>query len=220
MKIPDQQARTSALDPRGSFIVQAPAGSCKTELLTQRILSLLASGAQQPEEVLAITFTRKAAEEMRLRVLDALQLGLQTTAPSSEHKQHTWQLAQQVIAQDQTLQWNLLQNPQRLQIMTIDSFCANLARQMPVLSRMGAVPKITQQPWVLYQQAAQQTISDLLAQDDENIKNLLLHLDNQQNRAMQEIATMLQYREQWLSCLLYTSPSPRDRSLSRMPSSA
>ncbi|TMH97785.1 MAG: hypothetical protein E6H43_17520, partial [Betaproteobacteria bacterium] len=69
--IADQESRDRALDPKRSFIVQAPAGSGKTDLLVKRYIKLLGV-VEKPEEILAITFTIKAAAEMRQRVLEKI----------------------------------------------------------------------------------------------------------------------------------------------------
>ena len=97
--IPDLAARRSALDPSQSFIVQAPAGSGKTELLIQRYLLLLAY-VDHPEEIVAATFTRKAAGEMRERVLQALADAQAGKIPATGHEQLTLELATAALARD------------------------------------------------------------------------------------------------------------------------
>src|SRR5688572_2812684 len=94
----DEQQRLEALNPKQSFIVQAPAGSGKTELLTQRFLVLLGK-VNQPEEILAITFTKKSAAEMRARIIHALQNALSHQEPETTHAKKTRDLAKQVLAQ-------------------------------------------------------------------------------------------------------------------------
>jgi len=71
IRIADQAERHAALDVTRSFIVQAPAGSGKTALLVERYLRLLKT-VQKPEEIVAITFTKKAAAEMRRRVIEQI----------------------------------------------------------------------------------------------------------------------------------------------------
>jgi len=135
----DVVARLRALAVDQSFIVQAPAGSGKTELLIQRILALLAV-VDAPEEILAITFTRKAAAEMRKRLLDALERAGDDTPPAENHAVETWQRARTVLQRDRERGWGLLDHPVRLQVLTIDSLCAALVRRMPYLSRFGEMP--------------------------------------------------------------------------------
>src|SRR3546814_15096363 len=118
MTITDAAARARALDPHTSFIVQAPAGSGKTELLTQRLLVLLAT-VEEPEQVVAITFTRKAEAEMRARVFRAIRDAAVRAAPGDAHKAQTWQLASAVMARSGPRGWQIADNPQRLRGMTV-----------------------------------------------------------------------------------------------------
>ena len=114
----DQEARLQAVDPTRSVILQAPAGSGKTTVLIERLLVLLAQ-VEAPEEILAITFTRKAAAEMALRVAQALQPP--GGSGGDARAQHLERLAQAVRARSQARGWRLEQNPGRLRIQTQDA---------------------------------------------------------------------------------------------------
>ena len=109
----DLEERRLALDPGRSFCVTAPAGSGKTELLIQRFLGLLAR-VEQPEEVLAITFTRKAAAEMRDRIGAALLSAAEAEQPGDAHAALTWELARAVLEKDERKGWCLRQSAGRV----------------------------------------------------------------------------------------------------------
>src|SRR5690606_12130137 len=103
--IDDAAIRARALEPLQSFIVQAPAGSGKTSLLTQRVLRLLTT-VEEPEQVVAVTFTRKAAEEMRTRIVDALAAA-DGEPPQDEFLLGNWRLAVAARDHDRQRAWGL-----------------------------------------------------------------------------------------------------------------
>ncbi len=197
----DNQQRIMALDPECSFICEAPAGSGKTELLAQRVLTLLAR-VQKPESILAITFTRKAAAEMRDRILGALISGV-GPEPVDDHAKKTWLLAKKVLSVDSALGWNLLLNPNRLQVRTFDSLCAMLTRALPIHSALGASVGISGDTEPLYRKAVLELIGTL-EQDvpwAEDLSDLLLHLDNKYARVEELLMKMLHSRDSWMPIL-------------------
>jgi len=210
--VADQVVRDEVLNPQHSYIVQAPAGSGKTGLITQRFLVLLAM-VQEPEEIIAITFTRKAAGEMRQRIFQALQSASVDSEPAEAHDKKTWQLARTVLQQSQRCGWDLLQQPQRLMIQTIDSLCASIVRQMPLLSGFGSVPVICEDAEEFYQQAALRTIADFESRDpwSEDVCYLLTYLDNNKRRMQELLINMLGKRDQWLRHISIESDRELDR---------
>ncbi|AXS78920.1 exodeoxyribonuclease V subunit beta [Dechloromonas sp. HYN0024] len=194
----DSLARQRALD-LASFIVEAPAGAGKTELLTQRTLRLLAV-VEHPEEVLALTFTNKAATEMRDRILGSLERAARGEMPVEAHKQLTFGLAQQVLAHDAAQGWQLLGHPGRLRITTLDALCASLARQMPYLSRFGAQPGVSEDAEAHYATAARRTLEMVESggADADIVAEALAFMDNNAGRLEKLLIAMLGRRDQWL----------------------
>ena len=110
---PDQAARDFAIAPGNDVVLEASAGTGKTRVLVDRYVRLIEQGVD-PRHILAITFTRKAAAEMRERVLAALR----RHAAEGGLKPARWRELQQRISE--------------IQISTIDAFCFSLLREFPL----------------------------------------------------------------------------------------
>jgi ATP-dependent exoDNAse (exonuclease V) beta subunit len=198
--LPDGEARYQAIHPQGSFIVQAPAGSGKTALLTQRFLALL-SQVETPEQIVAMTFTKKAAAEMRERIFEALADGQKPLPENASLYDHnTWQLAQAALQNAAQRGWQLLDNPNRLRIRTIDSMNGYLVQQMPLLSRLGTQPQMASSPETLYLHAARQALKD--SQTSEAVASLLRLVNGSFRTAENLLVGMLAKRDQWMGALL------------------
>lgn len=187
----DQEQRDRAVDPACSCIVQAPAGSGKTTLLVERFLALL-NQVTKPEEILAITFTRKAAKEMRGRVLAELQ------------KENPKEIAKKVLKRSSERDWNLIENPQRMRIQTIDSFVDGLVRQLPYQSRLNLVYDKTESASSLFEQAASMTLERIAGSPSDyanEIADMVGLLNNDHQEAQKLLAQMLDKREHWLETI-------------------
>ncbi|CDZ78530.1 ATP-dependent helicase/nuclease subunit A [Legionella massiliensis] len=198
----DSLQRAQATDPARSFIVQAPAGSGKTEILTQRFLRLLGT-VNAPEQIVALTFTRKAASEMRERIVLSLQKVAAGQQANSPHQQQTYDYAAAALARSEERNWQLLQQSGRLRIITIDSLCQMLSQAIPLHEKQIPYAQISDNPQDHYKKAARACFAYALADKDlqSPLKTLLIHLDNRQDKLLQLFSDLLAKRDQWLPAL-------------------
>ncbi|HEX9473806.1 MAG TPA: UvrD-helicase domain-containing protein, partial [Steroidobacteraceae bacterium] len=195
----DADARATALDTRRSFLLQAPAGSGKTTVLSCRLLALLTT-VDEPEEILALTFTRKAAAEMRTRVLHALQAARE----GQGGRELETPLAAAALRQDRKRDWRLLETPARLRVMTIDAYCQTLAAQLPIAARSGLRLQIAEPAQALYAAAARRVLQRALADRElvGPVQLLFGRLDNDWARFEELLVLMLRQRAHWLPRVL------------------
>jgi ATP-dependent helicase/nuclease subunit A len=207
---PDAEERSRALDPEQSFLVQAPAGSGKTHLLTQRFLRLLAL-AEKPDEIVAITFTNAAAAEMRQRILGELEKAdAMLSQPDGqveqvhENTESLSALAASAMRRAKAAGWQILDQPHQLRITTIDAFCRELALKSPLrwglLSSLGGRLEPVNQPENLYRQAARRTLQILESTDSASrpsVEALLRWRDNNWSDIESLIVAMLKVRTRW-----------------------
>jgi ATP-dependent helicase/nuclease subunit A len=109
----DAEARLAAVDPSQNVVLEASAGTGKTRVLVERYVNLLLAGVD-PDNILAITFTRKAAAEMRQRIVERLR----EAGRSSRLDSARWR--------------DLRERLSDIAISTIDAFCLSLLREFPL----------------------------------------------------------------------------------------
>ncbi len=203
---PDQRERERALDTGRSVLVQAPAGSGKTDLLARLYLRLLGE-VNAPGEIVAITFTNAAAAEMRHRILGELEraaTGHHLAEPPADTDEDGYSmpaLARRALAHSRTAGWDLLEAPAQLRISTIDSFCRDLALQQPLLSALGGGITIGEQRRDLYRRAARRTLEAIDSSDAAlraALESLLLRRDNNWEDLEDLLVTMLEQRDRWM----------------------
>lgn len=158
---PDQAARLAAVDPRRNVVLEASAGTGKTSVLVTRYLNLLRAGID-PLNVLAITFTRQAAAEMRQRIVDELK----QDAARSRAGAARWRVLRDRLGE--------------ISISTIDAFCLSLLREFPLEADLDpgfSVADATEIPHVV-RQAVERTlvIGSAAAREDPDVAMLLAQL--------------------------------------------
>ena len=199
----DAAQRMEALTVDQSYLVKAPAGSGKTELLAQRFLGLM-STVDNPEDILAITFTKKAGAEMKTRIVNALANAQTGSEPEMGHSWLTWALAKAALERSEEKGWAILDNTGRLRIRTIDAFYGSIARSAPLASLMGGGNKIADDPDHCYSLAAQDLLGDLEADNEWTpaLESILRHCDNRFDRTEELLVSLLAQREHWLPIVL------------------
>ncbi|MBW1991541.1 MAG: UvrD-helicase domain-containing protein [Deltaproteobacteria bacterium] len=198
----DQPVRDRALEPRASFHLEAPAGSGKTSVLLARFLTLLAR-VEAPEELLALTFTRKAAGELRARVMQLLAPGPRPD-PDSELERQLADLAQQVFRHFSRKPGSLQEilAPERLPVMTFHSFCARLVALAPQEAQVPLEFRLLEDreaEW-LKQEALEELRRRLAARPAgdpvrQALVNRLLRLNNNWPRLAGELRDLLERRD-------------------------
>ncbi|MEH7226263.1 UvrD-helicase domain-containing protein [Bacillus sp. JJ1566] len=184
--IVDQEARDKITTVLGkNFLVEAGAGSGKTTSLVDRMVNLIYTGSAKIDEIVAITFTKKAADELKTRFLTVLE---------KNFKEET----------DLDLKYLLeeaLQNIEQSFIGTVHSFCARLLRERPVEAGIDVHfseledtedDKIAEAAWFVYTQK--------LEQDHPQKSRIMKDLGLQEKDLLERFCQMKNYPDvEWAS---------------------
>ncbi len=183
--LPDLSIRQEALSPEASFHVESPAGAGKTSLLTARFIHLLAQ-VNHPREILALTFTNKAAHEMQERIQTILLQAERETAPGSAWMDDLFAVARKALKKHRAHQ-HLIRASDGLQITTFHSFCNQIIKQAPVEAQVPLEAAIL----------AEEEQDELIRESLRRTQQLLMALPplNPNRKALEKI--LLYFNNNW-----------------------
>jgi ATP-dependent helicase/nuclease subunit A len=189
---PDGEARAYAVDPRNNVVLEASAGTGKTSVLVSRYVNLVKQGVE-PANILAITFTRKAATEMRERIVAQLR----DAAEKGEIAPTRWTELRDRLGE--------------IAISTIDAFCLSLLREFPLEADLDPGFEMADETEVprIVEEALDRSLRILigLAKEDDDTALVLAQLGI--SRTRQGLALLLDRR--------LVASSALDRFLARGP---
>jgi ATP-dependent helicase/nuclease subunit A len=156
----DADVRGRLLDDLDStFVVEAAAGTGKTTVLVERIVQLVKKGRARLEQIISVTFTEKAAGEMKLRLRTKLERARDAASQQDEQQRLTVALEELEVAR----------------IGTIHGLCADLLREYPVEAEVDPLFEVAAEgdAEALQQNAFTRTFQQLLQTQPEGIRRAL-----------------------------------------------
>ena len=152
----DRETIATALDD--TVVVEAAAGTGKTTELVGRVVRILASGRAQVDNIVAVTFTEKAAGELKLRLRGALD-----------------EARSQASGDERDRLNDALQNLEQAHVSTIHGFCAELLRERPVEARVDPLFRVLTEPQArrVFDHAFAGWIQQQLGEPSEGVRRAL-----------------------------------------------
>lgn len=193
----DRYVRSRAIyETKRSFIVTAPAGSGKTQLIIKRYLNLL-SESNSIKKIVCLTYTRKAAEEMRKRVFEALN-ECKEREPVDENERELFELAKKVHSNSKIDRYELL-DPFSYRISTFHSFCSEHLKTLFKMDNVSSFELLDEiETSLLYDKIADIVIDRGLKGSDGELKEVLArrlsNLDAKSEILKKEIIKLLSNR--------------------------
>src|SRR5687768_3868356 len=212
---PDRDARERSVDPRYNVALEASAGTGKTRVLVDRYVNLLRAGID-PSNILAITFTRKAASEMRDRIMDTLKVGSRRDPTSQQWPVGPRARTDTARGDIAPALWRELRDRTAdITISTIDAFCLSLLREFPLEADLDpgfSIADETEVPRLVDESLDRALrICRSAARQDEEVALVFAQLGDRRARA--GLAALLNRRlvaPQVLSRFLATGPADLD----------